>query len=159
MKRRDFIGYTTGALVLAAVPAALQAKNYRKEMPEIWKVTNDEASKGTSTAGVDAAIKKLFGQDAVADERVNLKAPEIAENGAVVPIKMKAENATRIALFQSANPEALVIVFDVPEGALADYAVRIKMQQTGTVTAVAEADGKLYRADKVVKVTVGGCGG
>jgi sulfur-oxidizing protein SoxY len=159
MERRTFIGYGSGLLALAALPAALQAKNYRKTMPEIWKITNDPAAKGTSTAGIDAAIKKAFGQDAVADERVSLKAPEIAENGAVVPIKMKADNATRIALFQSANPEALVIIFDVPKDALADYAVRIKMQQTGTVTAVAEVDGKLYRADKVVKVTVGGCGG
>ena len=159
MKRREFIGYTTGVLALAAVPAALQAKNYRKEMPDVWKVMNDTASKGASTTGIDAAIKKLFGEDATTGDQVHLKAPEIAENGAVVPIKMGADKATRVALFQSANPEALVIVFDVPKGAIPEYSVRIKMQQTGTVTAVAEIDGKLYRADKVVKVTVGGCGG
>lgn len=159
MKRREFIGYGTGVLALAVLPAALNAKNYRKEMPDVWKVTNDASKKGASTAGIDAAIKKLFGQGAAADGSAGLKAPEIAENGAVVPIKMKAENATRIALFQSANPEALVVVFDVPKDAVAEYSARIKMQQTGTVSVVAEVDGKLHRTDKVVKVTVGGCGG
>ncbi len=159
MKRREFIGYGTGILALAAMPAVLNAKNYRKEMPKVWEIHNDEASKGASTKGIDEAIKAVFGQEAATDGKVNLKAPEIAENGAVVPITIKAENASRIALFQSANPEALVAIFDVPKDAIPEYSVRIKMQQTGTVTAVAEIDGKLYRTDKVVKVTVGGCGG
>jgi len=48
---------------------------------------------------------------------------------------------------------------DIPPKGIPDYSVRIKMQQTGTVVVVAEIDGKLYRADQVVKVTVGGCGG
>ncbi len=159
MKRREFIGYTTGALALATLPTMLQGKNYRETMPDVWEVTNDEAKKGASLDGIDAAIKKLFGQEAVAGDGVKLKAPEIAENGAVVPVTMKADKATRLALFQSANPEALVVVFDVPKEGIPEYSVRIKMQQTGTVVAVAEVDGKLIRADKMVKVTVGGCGG
>ncbi len=77
----------------------------------------------------------------------------------MVPIKFKADGAKRIAVFQSANPEATVAIFDVPKRGIPDYAIRIKMQQTGTVTVVAEIDGKLYKAAKVVKVTVGGCGG
>jgi sulfur-oxidizing protein SoxY len=159
MKRREFIGYGTGILALAAMPAMLNAKDYRKEMPDVWKVKNDTSSKGASLHGIDAAVKDLFGKEVAADGKVNLKAPEIAENGAVVPITIKADGASRIALFESANPESLVAVFDVPKDAIAEYSVRIKMQQTGTVSAVAEIDGKLHRTDKVVKVTVGGCGG
>ncbi len=159
MKRREFIGSITGALALAALPGILSAKNYRKAMPDAWKIANDPAKKGASVDQINAAIKALFGQEAAVDGSVGLKAPEIAENGAVVPVTIKAENATRIALFQSANPEALVAVFDVPKNGIPEYSVRIKMQQTGTVTAVAEIDGKLHRTDKTVKVTVGGCGG
>ena len=159
MKRREFIGYGTGILALAAVPSLMNAKDYRKALPDVWKITNDAAKKGASTEGIDAAIKAIFGKAVAADGSVGLKAPEIAENGAVVPVTMKADNATRIALFESANPESTVVIFDVPKDAIPEFSVRIKMQQTGTVTAVAEVDGKLHRTDKTVKVTVGGCGG
>jgi sulfur-oxidizing protein SoxY len=60
---------------------------------------------------------------------------------------------------QTADPETVVAIFDVPERGIPEYSVRIKMQQTGHVVVVAEIDGKLYKAEKVVKVTVGGCGG
>ena len=159
MKRREFIGYGTGILALAAAPSLLNAKDYRKELPDVWKIKNDAAKKGASTEAIDAAIKAIFGQTVAADGSVGLKTPEIAENGAVVPVTIKAENATRIALFESANPESTVVIFDVPKDAIAEYSVRIKMQQTGTIAAVAEIDGKLHRTDKVTKVTVGGCGG
>jgi len=159
MKRREFIGYGTGILALAAAPGLLSAKDYRKELPDVWKIKNDPAKKGASTDAIDAAIKAIFGQSVAADGAVGLKTPEIAENGAVVPVTIKAENASRIALFESANPEATVVVFDVPKDAIPEYSVRIKMQQTGTITAVAEVDGKLHRTDKITKVTVGGCGG
>ncbi len=159
MKRREFIGYGTGILALAAAPSLLSAKDYRKALPDVWKIKNDAAKKGASTAGIDAAIKAIFGKEVAADDGVALKTPEIAENGAVVPVTIKADGASRIALFESANPESTVVIFDVPKGAIPEYSVRIKMQQTGTITAVAEVDGKLHRTDKVTKVTVGGCGG
>ena len=159
MKRREFIGYGTGILALAAVPSLVSAKDYRKEMPDVWKIKNDLSKKGASLEGIEAAIKGVFGKSVAADGAVGLKTPEIAENGAVVPVTIKAENASRIALFESANPEATVVVFDVPKDAIPEYSVRIKMQQTGTITAVAEVDGKLHRTDKITKVTVGGCGG
>ncbi len=159
MKRREFIGYGTGILALAAAPGFLSAKDYRKELPDVWKIKNDVAKKGASTEGIDAAIKAIFGQTVAADDGVGLKTPEIAENGAVVPVTIKADGASRIALFESANPEATVVIFDVPKDAIPEYSVRIKMQQTGTITAVAEVDGKLHRTDKITKVTVGGCGG
>ena len=159
MKRREFIGYGTGLLALAAAPSLVTAKDYRKALPDVWKIKNDAAKKGESKEAIDAGIKAVFGKTVAADGAVELKTPEIAENGAVVPVTIKADGASRIALFESANPEAVVAIFDVPADALPEYSIRIKMQQTGTITAVAEVDGKLHRTDKITKVTVGGCGG
>ena len=159
MERRKFLGFGLGALAVMAMPRSLMATNYREKLPDVWKIKNDEASKGKSLDGTKKAIKAIFGTDKVEEGKIKLKAPDIAENGAVVPVSFKTEKATRIALFQSADPEALVAIFDVPEIGIPDYSVRIKLKQTGTVTVVAEVDGKLYSASKVVKVTIGGCGG
>ena len=91
---------------------------------------------------------------------MKIKAPDIAENGAVIPVTVSTKlNATKVAIFQDANPESTVAVFTVPKDGIIDYSVRIKLGQTGTVTVVALADGKLYKASKLVKVTIGGCGG
>ena len=160
MERRKFLGMSAGVLaVAAAAPSMLMATNYREKLPKAWEIKNDEKAKGEDMKGVNEAIKAVFGSDKVEEGKVSLKAPAIAENGAVVPVSFKAEGAKKIALLQTADPEALVAVFDVPERGIPEYAVRIKMQQTGHVVIVAEIDGKLYKADKVVKVTVGGCGG
>ena len=160
MQRRKFLGLGAGIFaVAAAAPSMLMAENYRKALPKAWEIKNDEKSKGEDMSGVNAAIKTIFGTDKVEEGKVKLKAPDIAENGAVVPVSFKAMGAKKIALMQTADPETVVAIFDVPERGIPDYSVRIKMQQTGHVVVVAEIDGKLYKAEKVVKVTVGGCGG
>lgn len=156
MERRKFLGLGAGILAASFVPASLMAKSFRETMPDAWKVTN---AKDDNQDGINKAIKTLFGTDKIEEGKVKLKAPDIAENGAVIPITIAAEKATKIALFQSANPESLVAVFEVHKNSIPDYSVRIKMQKTGTVMAVAEIDGKLYKASKAVKVTIGGCGG
>lgn len=160
MERRKFLGMGAGMLaVVAAAPTMVMATNYREKLPKAWEIHNDEKAKGEDMNGVNAAIKAVFGTDKVEEGKVQLKAPDIAENGAVVPVSFKAMGAKKIALMQTADPESLVAIWDVPERGIPDYSVRIKMQQTGHVVVVAEIDGKLYKADKVVKVTVGGCGG
>ncbi|ADV45634.1 thiosulfate oxidation carrier protein SoxY [Nitratifractor salsuginis] len=160
MERRKFLGMGAGMLaVVAAAPTMVMATNYREKLPKAWEIHNNEKSKGEDMSGVNAAIKAVFGTDKVEAGKVKLKAPDIAENGAVVPVSIKAPGAKRIALLQTADPEALVAIWDVPERGIPNYSIRIKMQQTGHVVVVAEIDGKLYKADKVVKVTVGGCGG
>jgi len=160
MERRKFLGMGAGMLaVVAAAPTMVMATNYREKLPAVWKIPNDEKAKGEDMSGVNKAIKEIFGSDKVEAGKIKLKAPDIAENGAVVPVTIKAEGAKKIALMQTADPESVVAIFDVPERGIPNYSVRIKMQQTGHVVVVAEIDGKLYKADKVVKVTVGGCGG
>jgi sulfur-oxidizing protein SoxY len=92
---------------------------------------------------------------------VKLDAPEIAENGSVVPIAVSTTLAdvTSIAFLVAENPNALVASYRIPAGTVPAIANRIKMARTSNVIVVVEAGGKLYSATKEVKVTVGGCGG
>ena len=107
------------------------------------------------------AIQALYGRPAEASDKVKLDAPEIAENGAVVPIAVTTtlENVTSISFLVSGNPNALAASYAIPQGTLPSVSNRLKMQQTSNVIAIVEAGGKLYSATKEVKVTVGGCGG
>ncbi len=157
MERRKFLGLGLGVAAISLAPVSAIAKNYRKELPKVWSIKNPD--KENDLTGVNEAIKAIFGTDKAENGKIKLKAPDIAENGAVVPVSFKIDKASRVALLQTANPESLVAIWDIPELAIPDYGVRIKMKKTGTVVVVAEVDGKLYRADKVVKVTAGGCGG
>lgn len=109
-----------------------------------------------------AGALKGVGASAAADHKdLLLKAPEIAENGAVVPVDVVSNipNTTSISIFVDKNPMPLSAHFDFANGAVADVSVRLKMGQTSTVKAVAKADGKFYSAQREVKVTAGGCGG
>ncbi|WP_407149958.1 thiosulfate oxidation carrier protein SoxY [Bradyrhizobium sp. ORS 86] len=107
------------------------------------------------------AIKALYGKTAEPSDKVKMDAPEIAENGAVVPISATTTLAdvSSISFLVSENPIALIASYRIPAGTLPSVANRIKMAKTSNVTVIVEAGGKLYSATKEVKVTVGGCGG
>jgi len=107
------------------------------------------------------AIKSLYGRTAEPSDKVKLDAPEIAENGAVVPISVSSTLAdvTSISFLVAENPNALAASYRIPPGTLPSVANRLKMAKTSNVIAIVEAGGKLYSATKEVKVTVGGCGG
>jgi sulfur-oxidizing protein SoxY len=107
------------------------------------------------------AIKALYGKTAEASDKVKLDAPEIAENGAVVPVAVTTtlSDVTSISFFVSENPNALAASYIIPAGTVAAVANRLKMAKTCNVIAIVESSGKLYSASKEVKVTVGGCGG
>jgi len=107
------------------------------------------------------AIKALYGKAAEPSDKVKLDAPEIAENGAVVPIAVSTALAdvTSISILVADNPNALAASYKIPAGTIPSVANRLKMAKTSHVVAVVEAGGKLYSATKEVKVTVGGCGG
>src|SRR3954453_17922660 len=109
----------------------------------------------------DDAIKALYGKAAEASDKVKLDAPEIAENGAVVPIAVGTTLAdvTSISILVADNPNALAASYKIPAGTIPNVANRLKMAKTSNVIAVVEAGGTLYSASKEVKVTVGGCGG
>jgi sulfur-oxidizing protein SoxY len=107
------------------------------------------------------ALKALYGKSAEASDKVSLDAPEMAENGAVVPISVdtKLPNVTGVAILVLENPFTLAAAYKIPQGTQPAVASRLKMAKTTKVVAVVESDGKLYSATKEVKVTVGGCGG
>ena len=118
----------------------------------------EEAFKQKSDA---EAIKLLYGKTAEASDKIKLDAPEIAENGAVVPVSVATTLAdvSSISFLVSDNPNVLIASYKIPAGTVPAVANRIKMAKTSKVTVLVEAGGKLYSADKEVKVTVGGCGG
>ena len=107
------------------------------------------------------AIKALYGKDHEASDKIKLDAPEIAENGGVVPISVTTtlSDVTSISFIVSENPFALAASYRIPEGTVPAVANRLKMAKTSNVIALVQAGGKLYSATKEVKVTVGGCGG
>ena len=107
------------------------------------------------------ALKALYGKSAEASDKISLDVPEIAENGAVVPIGVTSTlpNVTGIAILVLNNPSVLAAAYKIPAGTEAQVSNRLKMAKTSKVVAVMESNGKLYSAAKEVKVTVGGCGG
>jgi len=108
-----------------------------------------------------AAINALYGKTAEASDKVSLDAPEIAENGAVVPISVSTTlpDVTSIAIIVSENPFPLAANYQIPAGTSAMVANRLKMAKTSKVIALVQSGGKVFSASKEVKVTVGGCGG
>lgn len=122
---------------------------------------NDWNKAAFEAKDLDAALKALGAEGAAANTALVVKAPEIAENGAVVPIDVTSNipNTTSIAILVVKNPSPLAAAFEFANGGAADVAVRLKVAETSMIRAVAKADGKSFSTQKEVKVTVGGCGG
>lgn len=109
-----------------------------------------------------ADAMKGLGLPAASDSKdIAIKAPDIAENGAVVPVEVTSNIAgtSSIAILAEKNNTPLVADFDFSGGALGYVSTRIKMGNTALVRAIVTAGGKTYTAAKEVKVTIGGCGG
>jgi sulfur-oxidizing protein SoxY len=128
-------------------------------------ITQSQAQAAVDRAGFEVktlaeALKAVGGTPARSDQVV-VVAPDIAENGAVVPVgaTSKLPNTTEIYLIVEKNPMPLSAGFIIPAGTAADVQTRLKMGQSSNVMAVVKADGKLYSATKETKVTLGGCGG
>lgn len=119
---------------------------------------NKAAFSATDLAG---ALKAIGASGAAESKDVVLKAPDIAENGAVVPIEAVSHipGTTELAILVEKNPLPLAASFTFAGGAQPSVALRVKMGQTSNVKVVAKAGGKSYVASKEVKVTIGGCGG
>lgn len=129
------------------------------------------ASKDTQAADLD----NLFSSDFVTEDlnysfalddinlsdKINLEIPIIAENGAVVPLSVTStlENVAQIYLFVEKNPTPLVALFNLSPVVEAFVSARIKMAETSKVIVVVKTESGLYKTQKQVKVTLGGCGG
>lgn len=124
------------------------------------------AAEGRSEAAfkaksMDDLMKALGGSAPTESADITVVAPDIAENGAVVPVGAKSgiPNTTEVSLLVSENPAMMSAQFMIPEGTDAEVNTRVKMGKTSDVYALVKADGKYYFAKKEVKVTLGGCGG
>jgi len=158
MNRREFLGL--GVMAVAAMPAILSAAgsiDFRVKKPDTWTAKN-----------VDAAIKALYGDIKPEEKGIRIKVPKVASNGGAVPVTIKSDiaNAKTVAVFQNMNPESAVAVFNVPEGGIVDYFLKIKLKATdenggnGVITAIVETtDGKFHIGKQSLQVAKGGCEG
>jgi sulfur-oxidizing protein SoxY len=114
------------------------------------------------TKSMADAIRSLGGGAPVESKDVSISGPDIAENGAVVPVGCATTlpGVKRLLLLVEKNPNVLAAVFDVTDAIEANINTRVKMGQSSNVFAVAMmSDGKVLYAVKEIKVTLGGCGG
>ena len=153
MQRRTFMKGTLAASgVAVAVGAGLLSP---RAVLAAWPKSAFEAK------SVPDALSGLGINTTAASGDIQIKAPDIAENGAVVPVTVKTSigGVSAISIFAEKNNSPLTSNFNLKGGAQGFVATRIKMQKTSAVIAVVKAGGKAYSARKEVKVTIGGCGG
>ena len=152
--RRNALKAGGGAGMLALLLAA-GVITPREALAQQW---NQAAFEGKT---LPEAMKALGAQNAAASDAIQIKAPEIAENGAVVPIGVESRlpGTQSISLLIEKNPQPLTASFDIPAGTEPSVSTRVKMGQSSDVYALVKADGKFYVAKKEIKITLGGCGG
>jgi sulfur-oxidizing protein SoxY len=154
-KRRTILKTGTGATLLSLfggvgllTPCAVQAQTWNKA--------------AFDTHSLAETMKVLGGSDpAQSKDIVFFQTPDIAENGAVVPVGITSNipKTESISILIEKNPNMLAASFDIPAGTDPTISTRVKMGQSSNVVALVKADGKYYVAAKEVKVTLGGCGG
>lgn len=154
MKRRMLL---KGSLAVSSLSVAVGAGLINpRAVLAAWPKSAFEAK------SVDAAMKAVADTSSPSEsDSIKIKAPDIAENGAVVPITVTAEmpNVESIAIMASENASPLAADFRLADRTQGYISTRIKMGETGDVIALVKADGKVFSARKNVKVTIGGCGG
>jgi sulfur-oxidizing protein SoxY len=157
MKRRNFIKSMMAVSAVAVTPVALMAKEEAKAK-----------KKGPNDLTVEAAITAITGgKEVKKSDKIKLTVPEIAENGAVVPVKIEVDHPMEEANYVKAihvlntkNGNARCVdVMLTPANGKGYFATRVKLSSTQEVVALVElSDGTFIKAGKSVKVTIGGCG-
>ena len=154
MQRRKFLSLVgLSAVAMSATPAALSAADWRTDKPDVWTAHT-----------VEDAIKAMYGSKTITEGDVTVTTPDVAANGGAVPVNVKSGlNAKTVAVFQDANPESAVVIFDVNKYGVVNYDVKMKLKSVGepiTVTCVIETtDGKLVSGKRTLDVALGGCEG
>ena len=145
-------GGSAGLLALLAAAGVLRPGD---ALAQQW---NQAAFTGKTIAD---ALRALGAQNPGPSAGILIKAPEIAENGAVVPIAVdsKLPKTESITLLIEKNPQPLAASFDIPAGTEPGISTRVKMGESSDVYALVKADGKFFMVKKEVKITLGGCGG
>ena len=149
ISRRRFVQSTlyTGLAALAGKSILLQSA-----FAEWPTAAFDETEYGP-------ALKGLIGDVEMQEGNVTLDAPEIAENGATVPVKVSTDldNVEWISILGDKNPRPWISRFYFHGKSKPFVSTRIKLRESSNVVAIVKADGKLYTNKSAVKVTAGGC--
>lgn len=148
-RRRWLARCTAAAAWLAGVAAALPA----------WAAGRNREAFDAQT--LDVGLIAAGVADAIETDQILLKAPDIAENSALVHIEIESKlpDTRSILLFAEKNPQPFVAQFDILPGTDPFVAVRIKMAESAFLRVVVLAGGKAYMIRRETKVTVGGCAG
>lgn len=146
LQRRTLMKSLLAAAAVLAVPRWLFAARPDKAFDE---------------KNADAVMKDLFDSEFTESDQVTLKIPDIAENGAVVPVTVTTDlpNVESISVIVENNPTPLAAMFALSPQSIPEISIRIKMGESSVVRAVVKTDKNVYFASKEVKVTIGGCGG
>ena len=152
--RRDLLQASGGATMMAMVASTGIFTSGNLHAAEWNKAAFD-------TKTLQDTVKAFGGTTAAESKDIAITSPDIAENGAVVPVSVtsKLDRTESIAILVEKNPNALSAAFDIPGGTEPFVSTRVKMGQTSNVYALVKADGKYFFATKEIKVTLGGCGG
>ena len=147
-----------GLLKAAGALAGVLMGGLLQPLAALAATWNKQAFAARSTGD---ALKSLGAASTEANNAIVIEAPQIAENGAVVPIEITSNipGTTSIAVLIEKNPYPLVARFDFTENAMPYVRVNTKMGETSDVRVVATAGGRHYAATREIKVTIGGCGG
>jgi sulfur-oxidizing protein SoxY len=150
INKRSFLKYTATSLTTMY---CFWVSKSMAAWPE--KLFNTKSSSNTTNLITD-------NKDIQVSDKINIKAPEIAENGAVVPVSVEIDlpDIKTISILVDNNPSPLTSVFNLTEQCLPFVSTRVKMAETSQVVALAEThQGKFFSAARSIKVTIGGCGG
>jgi len=172
MQRRHFVKGTLVASV-AASTGLLSSRLLAEDAAKTEAVASSDtaapeaaaaAPTSTGSPAFDAEnladlLKALGAENAEASDKITLIAPDVAENGAVVPVSIDTtlEGVTQFAFIAENNARPLSASFDMSEEMAGFVGIRMRMGKTGKVIALVTAGDKIYKAEKNVKVTAGGC--
>ena len=152
-ERREFMKTSGIFAVLASIGMLTEEEALAQQ--QAWNKAAFE------TKNLNDTVKALGGAGVAESKDITITLPDIAENGAVVPVAVASRlpSTQNIYILVEKNPNTLAAGFAIPQGTEPNVATRIKMGQTSNVLAVVKANNQFFVASKEVKVTLGGCGG
>ncbi len=153
-ERRTFVR-TAGSAGILALLVARGFLTVGEARADLWNKPAFDAE------SLEDALSALVDSPSSESTGVTIVAPDIAENGAVVPVGVIAtmKGVESIAILCEKNPHPLAAIYEIPAGTHADVKTRVKMAQTSNVLVLVKAGGRVHMARKEIKVTRGGCGG
>jgi sulfur-oxidizing protein SoxY len=151
--RREFLQFAGVVSALAAT--GLLSAEQALAQQTAWNKAAFEAK------NLADAVKALGGSGATESKDITITGPDIAENGAVVPVGVasKVPGTQAVYILVEKNPNMVAAGFTIPAGTEANVSTRIKMGQSSNIVGLVKANNQFYMASKEVKVTLGGCGG